>query len=1140
MVERGPEPHFDAPEPLAREPIASEPPPTTPSTEPIPGPSSPASTEDLLPPGTIEGIVLRAARPVGGGEAWLVRHPFPGDPRWCSDCGPEIGAERVPVGADGIFRFFPVAPGEYCVGVEIEPGLRRARSLRIAEGVSAQRWVISLGSAEIRGHVWHEDGSPAGDVRIRFDLQSASADPWSSGSTRTDLDGAYRLRGLDQGAFGVEALLGGAPRDPRNKGLTVQLGMNEVTSRRSHSRSPPKAWCFAAATASALVDGMGSLGSTRRRRVGSALQRRRTMSEMGLAIAEARAERTEDGEARAELVGMARERFGRIPPTLLADHVLGLDRNADWPVRREAMEALKRRWVFADRDGLHVSKCPDGRALGEYATRARDRRARPYRTVLAGIVPVRGSCGCPDFRRGSLGLCKHLLVVLARLAGKKRAWERALREQPPEKAPQFVWIPRRPLLGADDWLERVRFVPQGTTRSRLSSVAGRFTRGVGAEWVLKTTFVDEPERRLALVQELARSARGGDPALEARLEEEIRELERIVRLRRAAPRLQQLLKGLKRRLYPYQREGVLRFLGRGRLLLADDMGLGKTVQAIAACHALFGGRIVDRGLLVVPAPLKHQWLREWQATSNVPLEIVDGSQEERARTYQRTKRGFLIANYEQLLRDLELVQAWEPDLGVLDEAQRIKNWQAKTSQVVKSLRPDFRLVLTGTPMENRLDELASIMDWVDDHALEPKWRLVPLHAQMADGRRAIVGARHLNTLRARLAPHSLRRLRREVLDQLPVRTDTTIPIDLTPSQRAAHDELDRPIVSLLRIAERRPLTQEEFLRLMQLLLIQRQICNGLALVDFKEVWPSVSGRRPTPQLLASLDSPKLVELRTLVESLTLDQGRKCVVFSQWRRMLELAAWAVSDLMKEAGLRAAFFTGHEGSRRRTQNIVDFHDDPAVRLLFATDAGGVGLNLQRAASACLLLELPWNPAVLEQRVGRIHRLGQTEPVEVYAIVARGGIEERIAGLVADKRALFRGLFDGESDEVLFDRSGAFLEQLRRVVGPPRRPSRADESDEEPDEEVTLDPADAAEGAAEVEPVAAPAPVPGPPAELLAGLRVERAPDGGVRIAAPPENAGALIALLEGLASALRAELANAGLRMAGGSSGIPRKP
>ena len=152
------------------------------------------------------------------------------------------------------------------------------------------------------------------------------------------------------------------------------------------------------------------------------------------------------------------------------------------------------------------------------------------------------------------------------------------------------------------------------------------------------------------------------------------------------------------------------------------------------------------------------------------------------------------------------------------------------------------------------------------------------------------------------------------------------------------------------------------------------------------------------------------ETRELVAQMIMEQRRKVVVFSQWRRMLQLAHWAVGDLMEDAGLRTVYFTGRENQRRRTHNVVDFHDDPAVSLLLCSDAGQVGLNLQRAASCMVCLDLPWNPAVLEQRVGRIYRLGQKHPIEVYYLVSESGIEGRIAGLIGDRVHLTAGLLVG----------------------------------------------------------------------------------------------------------------------------------
>src|SRR6202043_182027 len=145
---------------------------------------------------------------------------------------------------------------------------------------------------------------------------------------------------------------------------------------------------------------------------------------------------------------------------------------------------------------------------------------------------------------------------------------------------------------------------------------------------------------------------------------------------------------------------------------------------------------------------------------------VDGTPADRQAFYETHRSGLFIINYEQLIRDLETIRRWAPDLVVLDEAQRIKNWATKTALSVKGLAPPYRLVLTGTPMENRLDELASIVEWVDDLALEPKWRLASWHTTPVDGRTEIGGARNLDTLRTRLATCMVRRVRHEVLTQL--------------------------------------------------------------------------------------------------------------------------------------------------------------------------------------------------------------------------------------------------------------------------------------------------------------------------------------------------------------------------------------
>ena len=843
-----------------------------------------------------------------------------------------------------------------------------------------------------------------------------------------------------------------------------------------------------------------------------------------------------------------------VPAELLAAHVMGIVPPEEWLARADALDAILRRLDSAKKEELSIRERPGkGRALGLYATgRKKSKGRRPYRTLIRGVDPIDARCDCPDFLKNSLGVCKHVLAVLRHLYDRPNLLARARKQQAAaDPGEGLAWDPIRPLVGLGDWLDRVTF--QGA--DKLTGDARRlFQQNGHGGATLRDACHDAPEKRLKLVEALLKIVPDApesprfDPALLALLAHEQARLRRVLDAAVWPSELKTAFKRLSRPLYPYQKEGVTRFLASTRLLLADDMGLGKTAQAIACCAILKKLGRVKRGLVIAPASLKPQWAREWAGFTDLPVRVVDGPPADRAAAYAETDEGFLIINYEQLLRDLDVARNWNPDLVVLDEAQRIKNWQTKTALSVKGLEPKYRLVLTGTPMENRVEELASVVEWVDDDALEPKWRLSSVHAVRADGRKEVVGVRNLDTLRQRLAPSMLRRIRQEVLDQLPPRTNVRVPIEMTEAQMEEHQALDPPIKRILATAHKRPLTQVEFMKLMSLMTAQRIISNGLAQLRFDEVWPTLKDRRADDALLRSLAAPKLIELRQLVRELTIDQGRKVVVFSQWRRMLHLAHWAVADLLTDDGLRAGYFTGAESAKRRTQNVVEFHDDPTFRILFATDAGGVGLNLQRAANSVVNLELPWNPAVLEQRVGRIYRLGQTSPIDVYNLVAEEGIESRIADLVGSKQAFFKGLFDGESDTVHFDQSGSFLSRAQKLyeadeaVGDSADDDVFEPSDLEVDDDVPEDVPDpidefveaaALDGPVEApEPFALPAPAPSPaslpsPAlgdgevrRLFSSLSIRRSDSGGVVIEAPPEAAETLGALFEGMAAMLRA--------------------
>ena len=859
-------------------------------------------------------------------------------------------------------------------------------------------------------------------------------------------------------------------------------------------------------------------------------------------------------EAYRALLQRVGRRGRNLPADSLVRHVMAVVPAEEWPVRVEATEAILRRNDAVKKDALKIGERPKaGRVLGSYRTRRGTRGERPYRTALVGLDPIAARCDCPDFLKNSLAICKHALTILDHVHSRPRLVKQAVGEEEEAEAfaPELAWNPIRPLTGEGDWLARVVASPTLESAGRRASAAASWLQAApDGTFAPRSAFADDPAQRLAMVEDFLRASRAdvkqerSDPALDSLLATEQARLKQHLKLSVAASEVQAMLEGMKRRLYPYQLEGVTQFLSGGKLLLADDMGLGKTAQAITSCDILWRSKRVRRGLIIAPASLKPQWAREWANFSDVPITVIDGTPPERQAIYESSKTGLFIINYEQLIRDLEVIRRWSPDLVVLDEAQRMKNWATKTAMSVKRLEPAYRLVLTGTPMENRIDELASIVEWVDDRAMEPKWRLNPLHAIHADGRKEVVGVRHLDTIRTRLKPVMVRRVRQDVLSQLPPRTDTRVPIEWTEEQKAEHDSLIQPIAQLVQKARSRPLSQPEFLRLMSLLTTQRIISNGLAQLNFASVWPAIENLPATDATLRTLDAPKLGELRQIVQQIAVEQGRKLVVFSQWRRMLALARWAVKDLMAEHGFRAGFFTGAEGQKRRTQNIVEFHDDPSFRILFASDAGGVGLNLQHAANCVVNLELPWNPAVLEQRIGRVHRLGQTDPIDVFNLVCEEGIESRISSLVGSKQAMFKGLFDGDSDSVQFEQSGSFLSRVEKIYEESEAESSEDgdgevvqeiddiepDVDSDPFEEM-LETADEASDASAPpveaavkadggsEPTPAPFPATGQVRDLFAQLRIRREGSGKVVIEAPPEAAETLGALFEGMAAMLR---------------------
>jgi SNF2 family DNA or RNA helicase len=320
--------------------------------------------------------------------------------------------------------------------------------------------------------------------------------------------------------------------------------------------------------------------------------------------------------------------------------------------------------------------------------------------------------------------------------------------------------------------------------------------------------------------------------------------------------------------------------------------------------------------------------------------------------------------------------------------QRIKNWEAQTSQTIKSLRSPFALVLSGTPLENRLDDLFSVVEFIDDRRLGPAFRFFHRH-RVVDDNGKVLGYRDLDVLRSNLGPVLLRRTRASVMQDLPARTTEIVRVPPTAEQRE-FDAAQMHVVST--IVNKKYISEMDLLRLQKALLLARMNANSTYLVDKRE--PGYS--------------TKLERLAELFEELAAEQGRKIVLFSEWTTMLEL----IERQLARLHLTYVRLDGSVPQKSRQQLVQRFQHDPACRLFVTTNAGSSGLNLQ-AADTVINVDLPWNPAVLEQRIARAHRMGQKRPVQVFLLVTEETIEEKLLATLSAKHELALAALDMESD-------------------------------------------------------------------------------------------------------------------------------
>ena len=644
----------------------------------------------------------------------------------------------------------------------------------------------------------------------------------------------------------------------------------------------------------------------------------------------------------------------------------------------------------AQREHFAISEVGEQFSPGEYTVRNPRSRSQ-YKVIYRGAYSPWNYCSCPDFRTSGLGTCKHVEGV--------KLWLQAEGKEVYRREPDYTSV-------------YIDYHGGRSIRIRIGEAHRRELTALAQEYFDHASVL-RPEA-YASFDTFIEKARGIDPSLRCypdALELVISERER---LQRAAlvenVYMDETLDALlTTKLYPYQKEGVRFAVKAGKAIIADEMGLGKTVQAICCAEIYLRQKMAESVLIVCPTSLKYQWKREIERFAGAKSLIIEGYASKRMELYNAAVP-YKIVSYQSLANDIKSLNRLSTDLLIMDEVQRLKNWNTQLAQAVRRIDSHYSVLLSGTPLENKLDELVSIVQLADPYCLSPLYRFRYDHIITDPSSGKAIGYKNLNDIRERLKDTLIRRTKQSVRLQLPKRTDQFLLIPMTPGQSSRHEELRTAVARLVSKWQRtHSLSEEERRRLLLMLGQMRMLADSTFVID---------------QNLENRHDTKVAELMNILDDALNGGTAKIVIFSEWERMARLVAMELDA----RGIRYEYLHGSVPAQKRSELIDRFTNESDCRIFLSTDAGSTGLNLQ-SASILINLDLPWNPAILEQRIGRIYRIGQEMPIQVMNLVSKDSIEESMIDRLRFKRSMFEGALDGGDDTIFLsdDRFRGFMESL-----------------------------------------------------------------------------------------------------------------
>ena len=614
-----------------------------------------------------------------------------------------------------------------------------------------------------------------------------------------------------------------------------------------------------------------------------------------------------------------------------------------------------------------------------------------YRVVFRGDESPWNYCSCPDFKTSRLGTCKHLEAVKLWMKAHRK---RVHRERPAYTSMYLSYREERKVclrIGTDHEdefrkLAEPYFTEDGVMRPGAEKNILDFLM---AATRLDNTFRWYPDAFSFIIEQ--REYQKRKSVVNSLTDKDLDTL-------------------LKVSLYPYQKEGIRFAFQAGKAIIADEMGLGKTIQAIGTAELMKQQKLIGSALIVCPTSLKYQWKKEIEKFTDSTAVVIEGDHLRRKELYEADEF-YKIVSYNSMSNDVKILGSLRTDFLIMDEVQRLKNWNTQISKSARRIDADYAVVLSGTPLENKLEELYSVMQFVDQYCLGPYYQFMD-QTVVTNELGKVIAYKNLNVVGEKLKSVLIRRRKKDVALQMPERQDKILFVPMTKEQREMHDEYQVQVSQLVQKWSRnRFLSEKDRKRLLLFLSQMRMVCDSTYILDQKSRYDT-----------------KVEETMNIFRSVFDSGDEKVVIFSQWERMARLIA-AELDKM---GIQYEYLHGGVPSEKRKDLMVNFTENPDSRVFISTDAGSTGLNLQ-VASILINIDLPWNPAVLEQRIARIYRLGQQRNIQVINMVASQTIEERMLSTLNFKSSLFEGILDNGADSIFLEDSklDKIMESIKDVV-------------------------------------------------------------------------------------------------------------